>query len=279
MTWSGSTIFVGWWRRSWRAFLEELFEDAAILQHRDMRPMRYGDRSVPERVVRLFRSGLALAGMSAFSPRVLACGVCTTAMADAVLPPIYAWAILGPAWMLLTAGLAWWHGAKVPWHPGIRSTIVILLVTAVLAVLPLGLGVGLLLFVPPATALAMATFGSPARFPSVALRRHVRLLGIPALIAVATIAGLSMHLRATRTTGEFIVQWSSTAIGRSLLKRLRDTPDALRDYRHIVEHGRQRPAAYAATQLAAIGNTSDLPRLQQALVRARREQWRETHHA
>ncbi len=200
-------------------------------------------------------------------------------MVDAVLPPIYLWAIVGSTWMLLTSGLAWWHGAKIPWHPRIRSTIVILLGAAVLAVLPLGLGVGLLLYVPPATALAIATFGSPVRFSNASLRRHVRWLGIVALIAIAWVAVFSMKVRATRTPGEFIVQWSSTAIGRALLKRLRDSPDALREYRHVLEHGRQRPAAYAATQLAEIGDTSDLPRLQEALVRARSEQWSESHQA
>ena len=193
---------------------------------------------------------------------ILACTVCSTAIADSVLPPIGLWAAIGAAWFLLTATLASLRRGTVPGHPRLRVAVRWVTFVGVLAVGGSGPGLGLLLFVPPAGAFVVSVCGARTRFADPVLRRYVQSLGAIALVVIGAAGVYALHIHRTRTAGEFIVQWDGAGITRDYLRRLKSKePDSLDDYRYVVTRSRLL-AGEAALRIAELGDASDLAMLE-----------------
>jgi hypothetical protein len=201
----------------------------------------------------------------------LACGTCSTALADALLPPIYLWVLVGASWMMATAVLSWRHDVPIGGHPGPLGTVGLYLMTVAASVW-LGMGIGVFLFVPPALTFLRAVRGS-ARVPDASLRNRLRQLGIVAVVLIVTAITASVWIHSTRSTGEFVVRWQGTGVASSILRGDYEESEARDLYRYVLRHGGQFIAADAAAQLSTVGDRSDVERLREALARAEEERW------
>ncbi len=206
-------------------------------------------------------------------PLTLACSMCSTAGADSLLPPIGLWCAIALGWMLSTTALGCWQKTRVPAHPGVVGTLVILVALVLIAGYGFGFGVGLFFFAAPAAAFAAAMIRSPEQYGCTVLRRRVRWLGACALIAVAIATTMAVKIRTTRTAGEYIVQWWGTVPARSALKELGGRPDGLPDYRFILENGTEYAAVAVAKHVAELGEKADLIALRATEERADRDGW------
>jgi hypothetical protein len=207
-----------------------------------------------------------------------ACHVCAAALGDQVLPPIYAWALLGIGWYFATALLSLIFQANLPgFSPYVVITFLIL-------------AAGFLVYAPflPPLLIPVAAWGclqasistrSPLDRPS--LRVGLSIVGFVGLVAFLLLASWSYHIHTTRTRVDFLLQYSGTAPGRGILHRMtKEDPEPLDEYRNLYQQAGLVTAAFVAERIAEIGNPErDIPFLESRLDDFRAETWADMYLA
>lgn len=200
-----------------------------------------------------------------------ACVQCVTALQDYLLPPVYAWALVGPVWMLATGVLGSWKRARLPGgSPGLPGALVSVCGVLLVAGAALGLAATLMLGVQPAITAAIAVFGKPERFSDSSLRLSVQRLGKFATVVILGLAAYSTHIHMHRSKGEWMVRWKGSSIGNLMLKN----GDAeLSDYRYVIESDVLFIQMDAAVKgLEKVGTLEEL-RLLEKVIQDPRRKW------
>ena len=214
-------------------------------------------------ICQLCAMGLILAGATS---EALACGICVTAIADSVLPPIGLWVLLAMTWFVSGGAIRTFTRIRHPWQPPLLGSVLIAAGLWVLGAAMLGLFIVLLLFAPPIRGFVMSLFPSPELGRGV---RATRIVGWVHLCGVLCATALMVHTHLTRTTEEYISKWGFSGPGRQRLQELRgEEPRSLDAYRYILQHGNDAVACAAAERIGEIGEPDrDVPLLREALVR------------
>ena len=197
----------------------------------------------------LFAVGLMLAGTTS---EVLACGICVTAMADSVLPPIGLWVLLAITWFIAGGAIRTFTRIRLPWQPPLLGSVLVALGLWFLGAAMFGLFIVLPLFAPPIRGFVTSLFLSP----SPEFGRGVpatRIVGWLHVGGVLCAAGLMIHTHLTRTPEEFISKWGMNGPGQQYFQTLRaEEPRSLNSYRYLVQHGNDTVANAAAERIAEI---------------------------
>lgn len=208
------------------------------------------------------------------SPAVWACGICVSAMADAVLPPIYWWAGIGSAWFLGTATIAVLFRTRLPTFP---PPLIAFALPPVLLLASAIYGTGPLVLLIPAAAIPFVTAILPAHgvFTRRSLRMSVLGLGAIGTAAVLVLAAWSYGIHTTRTRVDFLLQWSGTASERRILHKMtEEDPEPLEEYRYLYPQAGLVTASFVAKRIGEIGDPkSDIPLLESRLEDFRAESW------
>jgi hypothetical protein len=211
-----------------------------------------------------------------FCPSAAACGICVSAMADAVLPPIHWWATIGAVWFLATAAATAVFRTRLPAFP--RPLVAFLIPPALfLASSVWGTGPFVLLIPVSLVVFGIALFTPRAEFDRRGLRLSIIVLGICGIAAVIVMAFWSYEIRTTRTRVDYLLRWSGTVPERRILHNMtEEDPEPLDEYRSLYERAGLVAAAFVAERIGEIGDPAkDIPLLESRLDDFRAEDWAE----
>jgi hypothetical protein len=202
-----------------------------------------------KRCCQLYAVGLILAGSTS---EVLACGICATAMADSVLPPIGLWVLLAMTWFIAGGAIRTFTRVRLPWQPPLLGSVLLALGLWVLGAAVFGLFIVLPLFAPPLRGFVTSLFLSPS--PETGRGVHAaRIVGWLHMCGVLCATILMVHTHLTRTPEEFVSKWGMNGPGQQHFQALRgDEPRSLNAYRYLVQHGNDTVANAAAERIAEI---------------------------
>jgi len=216
------------------------------------------------RITRPWAAIILTLGMGAGATPARACGQCSFALVDRIVPPVHGWTLLAISLPLsvVVAGLLLRRRLPGTMHPLLQAGL-----TGAAVVLS---GVAGPLLVWPAALPAMRAAWRARRGDGNDRERRV-LMRIGTVHAVAALALLAtgVIVLLTRTRADYIVQWGGTAGASMGLRSLtKDEPASLPDYRDIVMRGGGGEVAWAARRLGAIGDpVTDGPLLESAAAR------------
>lgn len=214
------------------------------------------------------RSAAILGLLLVNSPIAWGCGICVSAMADAVLPPIYWWAALAMLWFLASAFVSRVFQTRLPSFPRFRDAILIALVSLLLSASVLGAPLLLLLIPASAIPFGMAPFSGREPFDRWGFRLSIIGVGICAIVAVIMMASWSHRIRTTRSRPDFLLQWSGTGSERKILHRMtKEDPEPLDEYRYLYQHAGLVTASFVAKRIGEIGDPErDIALLESRLI-------------
>jgi hypothetical protein len=209
------------------------------------------------------------------STQVYACVQCVASLSDAILPPIFIWCLIAIVWFLGTAFIRSIYKVQISGVPGIIKAIGLFVLLFVVGASMLGPIVILPLIIAPAVNYGRSFVVESVQLWGPRANMAIKLFGH--IMATATVVTLimSIYIHATRTPGQFIVQWGGSSL-YSFDELKRSEPQSLQDYRYIVENGNEISVMQAAKRIAEIGEPSvDIPKLEAALARLRAQSRRD----
>jgi hypothetical protein len=194
-------------------------------------------------------------------PQAIACGVCTTALIDYILPPVGLWSLLAIVWFLVLSCLVNLRGERIHGVPSFYGALALLLGLFIIGILgfgPLGL---LMLFMIPLGVAARAFWGKARYQWSYVLARDLKFVSIIGLAIFVGLAAYSAYIQRVRSPAEYALQWEGTYTGKQVLMEIAFGGEETRpELQHLITHGKPSTIAQLASKLAALNRPeTDVP--------------------